>query len=135
MICIKGTLSRVIYEGDNGYKIGVFRVVEADSELIKDYVGRTISFTGYFHELNTMDNYLLYGELIQHPKYGEQFQVDHYDRAVPEEKDSIIEFLTSGLFKGIGEKKAKAIVDVLGKDTLKIILEHPDNLILIPLNY
>ena len=40
--------------------------------------------------------------------------------------------MTSGLFKGIGEKKAKAIVDVLGKDTLQIILENPDNLILIP---
>ena len=132
MICIKGSLSRIIFEGDNGYKIGIFKIVEADSELIKNYVGRTISFTGYFHELNTMDNYLLYGELINHPKYGEQFQVDHYDRCIPEEKDSIVEFLTSGLFKGIGEKKAKAIVDVLGKDTLKIILEQPNNLILIP---
>ena len=58
--------------------------------------------------------------------------MDSYERCKPEEKDSIIEFLTSGLFKGIGEKKAKSIVDVLGKDTLKIILENPDNLILIP---
>ena len=79
-----------------------------------------------------MDTYLFYGKLVTHPKYGEQFQVDNYERCKPEEKDSIIEFLTSGLFKGIGEKKAKAIVDVLGKDTLKIILENPDNLILIP---
>ena len=79
-----------------------------------------------------MDTYLFYGKKVQHEKYGEQFQVDSYERCKPEERDSIFEFLTSGLFKGIGEKKAKAIVDVLGKDTLKIILEQPDNLILIP---
>ena len=34
--------------------------------------------------------------------------------------------------KGIGEKKAKKIVDVLGKDTLQVILEDPNNLVLIP---
>ena len=75
---------------------------------------------------------MFYGKLVNHPKYGEQFQVDNYERVKPEEKDSIIEFLTSGLFPGIGEKKAKAIVDTLGADTLKIILENPSNLILIP---
>ena len=67
-----------------------------------------------------------------HEKYDIQFQTESYERCIPEEKDSILEFLTSGLFKGIGEKKAKKIVDVLGKDTLKIILEQPNNLILIP---
>ena len=77
----------------------------------------------YFHELNDMDTYLFYGKLVEHDKYGEQFQVEAYERCKPEEKNSIIEFLTSGLFKGIGEKKAKQIVDTLGKDTLKIILE------------
>ena len=75
---------------------------------------------------------MFYGKLVKHEKYGEQFQVESYERCKPEEKDSIIEFLTSGLFPGIGEKKAKQIVDTLGKDTLKIILENPDNLILIP---
>ena len=95
-------------------------------------LNKTITFTGYFHELNNIDTYIFYGKKVDHEKYGEQFQVESYERCKPEEKDSIIEFLTSGLFKGIGEKKAKSIVDVLGKDTLKIILENPDNLILIP---
>ena len=40
--------------------------------------------------------------------------------------------LSGGLFKGIGEAKAKRIVDVLGKDTFSIILENPSNLVLIP---
>lgn len=132
MSYIKGNYRRSIYQNSQGYNIGLFKVMDTDDEKLADYIDHIITFTGYFHELNDMDTYLFYGKLVTHPKYGEQFQVDNYERCKPEEKDSIIEFLTSGLFKGIGEKKAKAIVDVLGKDTLKIILENPDNLILIP---
>lgn len=132
MSYIKGNYRRSIYQTSQGYNIGLFKVTDTDDEKLVDYIDHIITFTGYFHELNDMDTYLFYGKLVTHPKYGEQFQVDSYERCKPEEKDAIVDFLTSGLFKGIGEKKAKAIVDVLGKDTLKIILENPDNLILIP---
>lgn len=131
-VYIKGNYTRSIFKNNTGYNIGIFKVNDTNDEKLADYIGRSITFTGYFHELNNMDTYIFYGKLINHEKYGEQFQVESYERCKPEEKDSIIEFLTSGLFKGIGEKKAKAIVDALGKDTLKIILESPDNLILVP---
>ena len=131
-IYIKGHYQRSIYQNSNGYHIGLFKVKETNSEALTPFLDKTITFTGYFHELNDMDTYLFFGKLVEHPKYGTQFSVSSYERCKPEEKDAIVEFLTSGLFKGIGEKKAKSIVDVLGKDTLPIILEHPDNLILIP---
>ena len=129
---IKGNYRKSIYQNSQGYNIGIFKVSDTNDEKLADYIGRTITFTGYFHELNDMDTYLFFGKMVEHQKYGEQFQVESYERCMPEEKDSIVEFLTSGLFKGIGEKKAKAIVDVLGTNALKIILETPDNLILIP---
>lgn len=129
---IKGNYRKSIYQNSQGYNIGIFKVSDTNDEKLADYIGRTITFTGYFHELNDMDTYLFLGKIVEHQKYGEQFQVESYERCMPEEKDSIVEFLTSGLFKGIGEKKAKAIVDVLGTNALKIILETPDNLILIP---
>lgn len=128
---IKGNLKRVLFQGDNGYLVGLFKVKETNNEN-KDITNQIITFTGYFHELNEMDTYILNGKFVFHQKYGEQFLVDNYERCAKEDRDSIVEFLTSGLFKGIGEKKAQKIVDVLGKDTLKIILENPDNLILIP---
>lgn len=131
-IYIKGHYQRSIYQNSNGYHIGLFKVRETNSEELTPFLDKTITFTGYFHELNDMDTYLFFGKMVEHPKYGTQFNVTSYERCKPEEKDAIVEFLTSGLFKGIGEKKAKSIVDVLGKDTLSIILEHPDNLILIP---
>lgn len=131
-IYIKGHYQRSIYQNSNGYHIGLFKVRETNSPEFTPFLDKTITFTGYFHELNDMDTYLFFGQMVEHPKYGMQFSVTSYERCKPEEKDAIVEFLTSGLFKGIGEKKAKAIVDVLGKDTLQIILENPDNLILIP---
>lgn len=131
-IYIKGHYQRSIYQNSNGYHIGLFKVRETNSPELTPFLDKTITFTGHFHELNDMDTYLFFGQMVEHPKYGMQFSVTSYERCKPEEKDAIVEFLTSGLFKGIGEKKAKAIVDVLGKDTLQIILENPDNLILIP---
>lgn len=128
---IKGNLKRILFQGDNGYIVGLFKVIDTNIENT-DMLNQIVTFTGYFHELNEMDTYILYGKFVFHKKYGEQFATESYERCQKEDKDSIVEFLTSGLFKGIGEKKAKKIVDVLGKDTLKIILENPENLILIP---
>ena len=132
MDTLKGTFKRYIYKSDKGYVIGLFKVKEATGEDLTFYVNHTITFTGYFHELNEDDTYLFYGKLVEHEKYGEQFQVDSYERVLPEEKDAIVEFLSSGLFKGIGEKTAEKIVSYLGKDTLTIILENPSDLLLIP---
>ncbi len=130
---IKGKYTKTIFANSTtGYTVGLFKVHDTDNEALTDYLNRNITFTGYFHELNETDTYIMWGNLVSHEKYGEQFSVVKYDRCRPEEKNSIVEFLSSGLFKGIGEKKAKSIVDVLGKDTLKIILENPSNLILIP---
>lgn len=128
---IKGKYKRNIYQSQTGYLVGLFKVEEA-SEDLKEYVNKLMTFTGYFHELNEMDTYLFKGRLVEHQKYGKQFQTESYERCKPESKDEMVEFLSSGLFKGIGETKAKKIADTLGKDTLKTILENPSNLILIP---
>lgn len=129
---IKGNFKRYIFKSDNGYVIGLFKVKDTNSSSLKEYINHTITFTGYFHELNEDDIYLFYGKMIEHDKYGLQFQTEIYERVLPEEKDSIVEFLSGGLFKGIGEKTAEKIVNHLGKDTLTTILENPNNLLLIP---
>ena len=65
-------------------------------------------------------------------KYGFQFNVKEYERVKPEDKDAIIEFLSSDLFPGIGEKTANNIVDTLGDNTLDLIIEDYENLKLVP---
>ncbi len=131
MSFIKGNFKKYIFNGTNGYVVGLFRV-KSSSDDLEDYINTTVTFTGYFHDLNESDEYILNGEFTIHNKYGEQFSTTSYERVLPEETDSIVEFLSSGLFKGIGKKKAEKIVEVLGNKTLEIILDNPDNLLLIP---
>lgn len=129
---IKGNYRRSIFESDKGYVIGLFKVQETNIENMEDYIGKTITFTGYFHDLNLEDNYIFYGEELEHPKYGFQFQVTEYERVKPTGKDGIVEFLSSDLFHGVGEKLAKRIVDTLGENTLDRILTEPNALALVP---
>ena len=129
---IKGTYKRSIFSSDKGYVIGLFKLLETDNEEFKVYKNKTITFTGYFHELTENDNYIFYGEEVTHPKYGLQFNVTEYERIKPADKDGIVAFLSSDLFKGVGEKLATTIVDYLGDDTLNKILEDINNLYLIP---
>ena len=65
---IKGTYSKSIFKNQTGYHIGIFKVSDTNDEKIADYIGRSITFTGYFHELNNIDTYMFYGKLINHDK-------------------------------------------------------------------
>ncbi len=129
---IKGHYKKSIFESETGYVIGLFKVIETNDDDLDIYVNRTITFTGYLPKLNDIDTYVFYGQLITHDRYGEQFNVESFEISLPEEKDSIVTFLSSGIFKGIGESKAKKIVKKFGKDTLNIILKNKQDLLLIP---
>lgn len=129
---IKGNFRQSIFSSDNGYIIGIVKLKETNISELEYYINRSITITGYFYELNMNDTYLFYGNLVNHPKYGLQFNVSEYERMKPEDKDGIVSFLSSDLFKGVGEKLATQIVDVLGKDTLNKILEDKSNLLMVP---
>lgn len=129
---IKGNYRKSIYTSDKGYVIGLFKLRETNEEELEDYINHTITFTGYFHELNEDDTYIMNGELIDHPRYGIQFQVDSYERVKPTGKDAITIFLSSDLFKGVGEKLARSIADTLGDNALDKILEDESCLNLVP---
>ena len=128
---VKGIYKQSIFSGENGYCIGLIKVIDASEELT-DYIGRTITFTGYFDNICTNDNYILYGETFNHPKYGFQYTVNHFERIKPEDKDGIIAFLSSDLFKGVGINLATSIVNVLGVDALDEILNDKSCLYRVP---
>ena len=129
---VKGIYTKEIFKTEQGYLVGLFKVKETNNEELKYYINKTITFTGYFASIVEDDTYVLKGEVVDHPKYGLQYNVSEYERVLPEDKDGIIEFLSSDLFKGIGPSLAKSIVDTLGKDTLDKILENKENLLLVP---
>ena len=129
---IKGNYRKSIFESEKGYVIGLFKVRETNDEKLKDYVNRTITFTGYFYDLNEDDTFVFYGEGMEHPRYGFQFNVSNYEKVKPTDKDGIVDFLSSDLFPGIGEKLAISIVDTLGDGALEKIIKEPECLSLVP---
>ena len=125
---IRGKFKQLIFESDNGYKVGLFRIKETDDEEMKDFVNKTITFTGYFASINSEDYYCLSGNYVLNEKYGYQYQVTSYEREEPKGKDAVIAFLSSSLIKGCGEKTATQIVDTLGEDAINLIKEDYTNL-------
>ena len=130
MSYIKGKYKTSIFESNSGYKVGLFKVQETDDNEIEE--NKTLTFTGYFTELNTEDTYIFYGNYIFHDRYGYQFSVTNYEKIMPTGKEAIIDFLSSSYIKGCGEATAKSIYKIFKDETLSKIKESKDNLLLVP---
>lgn len=63
-----------------------------------------------------------------HPVYGGQIVVDHYEIREPEDRESVLRYLSSGAVKGIGEALAARIVRHFGDDTMRVMEEEPERL-------
>ena len=122
----------MIFESENGYKVGLFRIKETNQEEMEEHINKTITFTGYFADINSEDYYKLYGKYVFNERYGNQYQVSTYEREEPKGKDAVIDFLSSSLVKGCGEKTAIAIVEALGDDALNLIKKDFNNLLIVP---
>ena len=132
MFYIKGKFKQSIFVSDTGYNVGLFKVSETNDKEMEPFIKKTITFTGYFSELSPDEIYIMYGNLVYHDRYGYQYNVTNYEKYIPEGKDAVIEFLTSPLIKGCGEKTAIKIVEVLGDKAIEKIKDNINNLDLIP---
>lgn len=128
MITITGKIRNSIYVGDNGYIVTLFRVKSISSDDYKEFLNKTITVCGSIINPNNEDLYILHGEFTEHPRYGFQFKFDNYEKSAPTDEETLIEFLSSSLIKGCGEKTAKQIVDHFGLDAISIIKNNPERL-------
>ena len=114
----QGTIAEIIFHNnENGYTVAFFET-EQDAFTV----------VGNLPSVAIGRSYLLRGEFIVHPTYGEQFSIKEFEEVMPSTEDGIREFLASGAMKGIGRKTAAAIVSKFGTDTLRIIEEEPERL-------
>lgn len=126
---VKGLVKVVIFHNEqNLYSVLKVRIHET-SENIED---KEITVTGYFPLLHEDDTYTFFGSFTNHPKFGLQFQTEHFRKEIPQTKEGIVQYLSSDLFKGIGKKTAEAIVDKLGESAISKILQNPSILDEIP---
>lgn len=119
---IKGKIRNIIYQNsDNGYVVAVFRIKETNDNKMEEYVGKTVTITGNFLEINEEETFILYGEAVSHVRFGFQYQVKSYEKEKISSEDALIEFLSSSLVKGCGAKSAEKIVQELGMDAIEKI--------------
>ncbi|OQP06273.1 hypothetical protein B1690_08985 [Geobacillus sp. 46C-IIa] len=126
---MKGTCLAVIFHNEETlYTVVRIRVEETNEAAAEEEV----VVTGYFPRLNEGDVYVFYGQFRQHPRFGRQYAAEQFRKQLPNTKEGVIHYLSSGLFKGIGKKTATAIVEALGENAIATILRDPEALRRVP---
>ena len=92
----KGKVEDIVFRNEeNGYTVLNF---DADGNLI--------TAVGIFPIVAEGENLEITGEFKTNSRFGEQFLVSEVTLSKPDDVMGIYKYLSSGLFKGIGEKLA-----------------------------
>ena len=123
---ITGQVKNVrFFNEDNGYTIASF-ILSTNSfqESIEYTSNRMITIVGSFdRKLGIEEELELTGNYVKNQKYGLQFSVTLFKRITPENEESIIKYLSSDIFSGIGTSTATKIVNKLGLNTIQKIIQ------------
>ncbi|RTR35380.1 ATP-dependent RecD-like DNA helicase [Robertmurraya yapensis] len=126
---IKGRhLVTIFHNEQNLYTVLRIRVDDTN----ENYEDKEAVITGYFPRVHDEETYIFYGQMKDHPKFGLQFQAEHFRKELPQTKQGVIAYLSGELFKGIGKKTAENIVDTLGENAISKILTQPSLLDSVP---
>ncbi|AZU63449.1 SF1B family DNA helicase RecD2 [Neobacillus mesonae] len=126
---IKGRpIVTIFHNEQNLYTVLRIRVDETNHT----YHDKEAVITGYFPKVYEQETYIFYGEFKEHPKFGLQFQANHFRKDMPQSKQGIVAYLSGEMFKGIGKKTAENIVETLGEDAISKILNQPSLLDSVP---
>jgi exodeoxyribonuclease V alpha subunit len=122
---IEGSIENIVFRNeDNHYTVARFRPSDS-GRLFRDDLTTIVGMLPSVHvgELLSVE-----GEWENDPKYGRQLHVTSFTQRLPASIDGITRYLSSGLIKGIGPKKAQRIVEHFGEQTLAIIEQQPERL-------
>jgi len=113
---IMGTVLSVVFQNEeNGY--AVLRLVTDDGELLTLVAcaapGENLTATGSFSS---------------HPQYGEQFSASEVERYLPSNETEILNYLASGVVRGVGPATAEKLVARFGIETLQVLESEPEKL-------
>ncbi len=115
---ISGKVYNVIYKNDEND----FKIINIDNSGIMETV------KGIFPLVEVGDNLECKGKYIEHKTFGIQFDCQSFTKVFPEETDDIIDYLSTGVIKGIGPKTAEKIVEIFKEDSLEIMYNEPEKL-------
>ena len=118
LLKLEGVVEHMIYENaETGY--AVFEV---------DASGTDVIVAGNVGSVDNGMSVTVYGRMVNHPSYGEQFKAETCEASLPQDTTALLSYLSSGVLPYIGPSTAKKIVAMFGEDTLNIISETPQSL-------
>ncbi len=132
---IEGVIRNLTYYNeDNAYAVVKLTITDANIKrgLFDEDLDEVMTVTGYFPKPLKGDSYRFYGDIVHHPKYGDQFSAKSIERVSETNIEGLREYFSSDLFPGIGEKTANRIVDCLGKEAIAKIIKDADVLETVP---
>ena len=116
----------VVYKDDiNGFRIIKGTAFDADN-------GEEIcncSAKGWMPDVEIGNEIFADGDWGNHPRFGKEFNVSSYCKALPKDRDSILSFLQNGGIKYVTKRLAQLIVDEFGDESLDVILDDHEKLI------
>ena len=122
---IIGSIQRVIFSNkDNSYAV-VSLKLDYDSKEMKKIqnllITNLLTVTCYYDRLPVKDEeYIYFGDFVD-TKYGMQFKAESFSRPNADTLESVVTYLSSDFFPGVGKALAKKIYDTLGNTCLDII--------------
>lgn len=123
---MQGIIKAIIFHSEeNSFTILKLKVTDTDETNNLFFEDDYQTVTGYFPRPMRGDEIKFYGEFKEHPKYGLQYQVSSLEKIGDTSITGLIDYLSSDLFSGVGIKTATRIVNKLGKDTIKSIMDDP----------
>ncbi|HTK09844.1 MAG TPA: ATP-dependent RecD-like DNA helicase [Ktedonobacteraceae bacterium] len=126
MPTLEGSVENIVFRNEeNHYTVARFRPNDS-GRLFRDDL---MTIVGTLPDIHPGELLSVEGEWEHDPRYGRQLHITHYTQRLPASVEGITRYLSSGLIKGIGPKKAKLIVDHFGEQTLAIIEQQPERLV------
>jgi len=113
---LRGTVSRITYQHPETH----YTVARLDIDG-----SPAVTVVGGIYPISEGEEIKVFGSWKTHPRYGHQFQVQHWEKVDPATVEGIEKYLGSGLIKGIGPVYAKRLVAAFGLDTLRVLSEEP----------
>jgi exodeoxyribonuclease V alpha subunit len=115
-IAVQGTVHKITYHHpDTNYTVLRLDVENAPG----------VTVVGGVYPVSEGEEIKVFGFWKTHPRYGQQFQADHWEKVDPATLEGIEKYLGSGMIKGIGPTYARRLVDAFGLETLRILSQEP----------
>ena len=114
------------YNELDGYS--VIKIVPGKSHSQAQAHDAVETVVGYMFKLLIGESARFVGEWVEDWKYGRQFEARQIIPVDPRTVTGIVKYLSSGIVKGIGKKRAAVIVNYFGSDTIRILDYEPERI-------